>query len=154
MKKITALILSTGLVLLSLSSCGSTVAEKGDVTVVVEVAEGEYEVYKTYLENVENKSNGALGVLENLRDRENDPLHLVYSESTYGAFVTEIGSIKEDAAAGAYVMVYTSVQADSYEGAPVVNYEDTELYSAGLGISTMTVNSGTVILFRIEVYSY
>ena len=154
MKKITALILSIVLAILAFTSCGSTVAEKGDVTIVVEVAEGEYEVYKTYLENVENKSNGALGVLENLRDRENDPLHLVYSESTYGAFVTEIGSIKEDAAAGAYVMVYTSVQADSYEGAPVVNYEDTELYSAGLGISTMTVNSGTVILFRIEVYSY
>ena len=154
MKKITALILSFALILLSLTSCGSTVAESGDVTVVIEVAEGEYEVYKTYLENVENKNNGALGVLENLRDGENDPLHIVYSESTYGAFVTEIGSIKEDAASGAYVMVYTSVRADSYEGAPVVKYEDTDLYSAGLGISAMTVNSGTVILFRIEVYSY
>ena len=154
MKRILALILCIAVTLIATVSCTAKVGESGDVTVVVEVSEGNYEVYKTYLENVENKDNGALGVLQNLKAREENPLHLVYSDSTYGAFVTEIGSIKEDSAAGAYVMVYTSNAADSYEGAATVNYGETVLYSAGVGISAMSVTEGTVILFRIEVYSF
>lgn len=152
MKKITSFLLSIALVLLAFSSCGAMVAEKGDVTVVIEVADGEYEVYKTYLENVENKKNGALGVLESLRDREENPLHLVYSDSGYGAFITEIGSIKQNEAVGEYVVSYTSVETDSYAGAPTREYEGMTLFSSGVGVSSMTVNEGTVILFRITVY--
>ena len=152
MKKITALIVFIALMLTALTSCGTAIAEKGDVTVVIEAADGEYEVYKTYLENVENKNNGALGVLENLRDREENPLHVVYSNSTYGAFITEIGSIKQDESEGKYVVAYTSVESDSYASAPTQIYEGTTLFSSGVGISSMTVNEGTVILFRIVEY--
>ena len=127
------------------------VAEEGDVTVVVESGDGSFEVYKTYLESVENKNEGAKGVIENLRDREENPLNLVMEDSTYGAFVTEIGSIKQ--ADGAYVMVYTSVKSDSYEGAPSVEYDGMTLYQSGVGLSGMSVSAGTVILFRLESYS-
>ena len=151
MKKIIAFILLIALTITALCSCGTAIAENGDVTVVVEAADGEYEVYKTYLENVENKKSGALGVLENLRDREENPLNLVMEDSTYGAFVTEIGSIKQ--ADGAYVMVYTSVKSDSYEDAPSVEYDGMTLYQSGVGLSGMSVEAGTVILFRLESYS-
>ena len=153
MKKILSLIICVALIL-SIAACKPTVEDAGDVTVAVEVSEGNYEVYEIDLENVENKDNGALGVLQSLTAREENPMHLVYSDSTYGAFVTEIGSIKEDAAAGAYVMVYTSNSADSYEGAATVRYGETDLYASGVGLSSMSVDAGCVILFRLEVYSF
>ncbi len=153
MKKIISLIL-TVVMMLWLASCGEfsifgEVAGEGDVTVVVENADGSFEVYKTYLESVENKEEGAKGVLEHLNQRS-DGLYLVMQDGTYGAFVTEIGSIKQ--ADGAYVIVYTSVEADSYVGAPTVEYDGKTLYQSGVGISGMTVNAGTVILFRVESY--
>ncbi len=155
MKKIISLALAL-IMALTLSSCGvfslfGDVAEKGEVMVVVENTDGSFEVYKTYLESVENKDEGARGVIENLRDRDENPLHLVMEDSTYGAFVTEIGSIKQ--ADGSYVMVYTSVESDSYAGAPTVEYDGKTLYQSGVGISAMKVGAGTVILFRLESYS-
>ena len=157
LKKLLLLVLCVA-TCLSLASCGllsmfGAVGEEGDVTVVVECADGTYEVYKTYLEDVENKSEGAKGVVEHLRGREENPLTLKMNDTGYGAFVTEIGSIAEDSSSGAYVMVYTSVAEDSYEGAPTVDYDGMTLYQSGVGISTMQVPAGTVILFRLEVYS-
>lgn len=156
MKRILALIIAVIMTVMALTSCDlismfGKVAEEGDVTVVVENGDGSFEVYKTYLESVENKDEGAKGVIENLRDREENPLNLVMEDSTYGAFVTEIGSIKQ--ADGAYVMVYTSVKSDSYEGAPSVEYDGMTLYQSGVGLSGMSVSAGTVILFRLESYS-
>ena len=152
MKKLIAFICILTM-LLPLASCKKKIAEEGDVTVVVEDEKGNYEVYMTYLQKVENKNNGALGVLENLKNREENPLHLVYDNGVYGAFITEIGSIKQDAASGAYVMVYTSYELDSYVGAPTVNYGEAQLFSSGVGVNLMTVEAGCVLLFRLEVYS-
>ncbi len=139
--------------LLPLASCKKKIAEEGNVTVVVEDEKGNYEVYMTYLETVENKDRGALGVLENLKNREENPLHLVYQSGSYGAFITEIGSIKQDESAGAYIMVYTSAETDSYVGAPTVSYGEALLFSSGVGVNLMAVEAGCVILFRLEVYS-
>lgn len=155
-KRILALLLSLTL-LMSMISCDlifGDVAEEGDVTVVVEATDGSFEVYKAYLENVENKSEGAKGVVENLRDRDNNPLYLEMVDSTYGAYVSAIGSIKEDSTAKKYVIVYTSVAEDSYQGAPTIDYEGITLYQAGLGLSGMKVEAGTIILFRLEVSPY
>lgn len=156
MKRILSLIIVAALLAATMVSCDlvsifGSVAEEGDVTVVVEAADGSYEVYKTYLEDVENKSEGAKGVVEHLK--KNGDLYLVMEESTYGAFVTEVGSIKQDAALGAYVMVYTSQASDYYEGAPSVDYEGVTLYQSGVGLSGMKVEDGIVILFRLESYS-
>ena len=152
--KILSLILVVAMTILAMTSCSlpwGEVAEAGDVTVVVENADGTYDVYKTYLEQVENKKEGAKGVIEHLNKREKNPLALEMVDSTYGAYVTAIGSIREDSAAKTYVIVYTSVATDSYEGAPTVEYEGVTLYQAGLGLSGMKVEAGTVILFRLEV---
>ena len=58
------------------------VAEEGDVTVVVEAEDGSYMVYKTYLEQISNKNEGAKGVVEHLNSREESPLYLVMTDST------------------------------------------------------------------------
>lgn len=156
-KRLFALIIVTLMLTLSLVSCDlflGEVAEEGDITVVVENSDGSYDVYKTYLEEVENKSEGAKGVVEHLKAREDDPLYLEMINSTYGAYVGAIGSIKESAADGMYVIVYTSVKADSYEGAPILNYEGMTLYQAGVGLSGMAVPAGGVVLFRLEKSPY
>lgn len=153
--RILAMLLALVIGVMTFSSCGyvfGEVAQQGDVTVVVENADGTYDVYKTYLENVKNKKEGAKGVLENLRDREKSPLSLEMADGIYGAYVTAIGSIKENGATGSYVMVYTSVKSDGYEGAPTVEYEGITLHQSGFGLSGMKVEKGTVILFRLETY--
>ena len=152
--KILSLVLVLVMAITAMTSCDflwGDVAESGDVTVVVENVDGTYDVYKTYLEQVENKSEGAKGIVEHLNKRENNPLALEMVDSTYGAYVSAIGSIKEDAATKTYVIVYTSVAADSYDGAPTVEYEGVTMYQAGVGLSAMSVEAGTVIMFRLEV---
>ncbi len=156
MKRILSLITLVAILVTALVSCDimgadNKVAAYGEATVVVELKDGSYETYKASLISVQNKKEGAKGVLEHLNQRD-DKLHLVMEDSTYGAFVTEIGSIKQDGLRGEYIIVYTSLASDSYEGAPSVNYNGTVLYQSGLGLSSMTVNDGTVILFRIETY--
>ena len=64
MKKSLLAMLLVLTLLASMVSCNlifGDVADKGDVTVVVEGSDGSFEVYKTYLENVENKDEGAKG---------------------------------------------------------------------------------------------
>ena len=154
-KKILALLLALVIGLLALTSCDilwGDVADEGKVTVVVENADGTYEVHDANLSRVENKSEGAKGIIEHLNKNSN--LYLEMVDSTYGAYVSAIGSIKESFADNKYVVVYTSVATDSYEGAPTVQYEGVTLYQAGLGLSGMTVDAGTVILFRLEASPY
>lgn len=156
MKRILSLLIILAISITALASCGivsifGEVEDEGEVTVLVEAADGSYEVYKTYLESIENKEEGAKGVVEHL-NKSDDSLYLVMNESTYGAFVTEIGSIKQDESKSEYIMVYTSIASDSYEGAPSVDYEGVTLYQSGVGLSGMKVEEGTIILFRIETY--
>ena len=155
MKKSVSLILTLAIALCSLASCSlfGSVAEAGDVTVVIETEDGKYDVYKTYLENVDNKSEGAFGVLEYLRDREDNPLTLNLIDSTYGKYLKGIGGIEEDTAAKKYVMVYTSLEKDfgTWDGVVTLDYEGVTLKSCAVGISGMTVEPGMIILFRLEV---
>ena len=155
--RIFAVILTVTAMLFAITSCSyifGDVAEQGDVTIVVENTDGSYEVYKTYLENVENKKEGAKWVVENLRDREDNPLNLEMVDGSYGAYVSGIGSIKEDLTSKMYIIVYTSLASDSYEGAPTVDYEGVTLYQAGVGLSGMAVEAGGIILFRLEKSPY
>lgn len=156
-KRVVGLLLALTVAFLALSSCDyifGDVAEQGDVTVVVENDDGSYEVYKTYLENVENKKEGAKGILENLRDREENPLALEMIDGGYGAYVSAIGRIKENSEEKMYVLVYTSLASDSYDGAPTVEYDGVTLYQSGVGLSGMAVEAGGIILFRLEKSPY
>lgn len=150
-KRLLALILTLVVTLLCSCSLLGSVADVGAVTVVIEKDEG-YDVYSVSLDKVENKSEGAFGVLETLKADGKNPLHMVCEDGGYGAYITEIGELKNSN--GGYIMVYTSVQSDGYEGGPTVEYDGITLYQAGVGVSGMTIESETVILFRLEVYEY
>ena len=152
--RITALLLALVTAALLLTSCGlifGDVADSGNFTVLVENTDGSYEVYKTDLDRLENKSEGAKGVVEHLNTGD-DRLYLEMVDGGYGAYLSSIGNIREGD--GYYVIVYTSVASDSYEGAPTVVYEGVTLYQAGVGLSGMTVEAGGVILFRLEKSPY
>ena len=154
--RILALLLALVIALFALTSCDilfGDVADEGNVTVVVENTDGTYDVFKTNLDKVENKNEGAKGVIEHLNSGE-DGLYLEMVDSTYGAYVSAIGNIRESLADKMYVIVYTSVAADSYEGAPTVQYGGVTLYQAGVGLSGMNVEEGTIILFRLEASPY
>lgn len=143
----------------SLASCdilaGPTV-EGERVTVVIEERDGSYTTYEIDLADVDDKSLGAYSLLAYLK--ENKGLVLDAPESTYGIYVNAIGNLIPDFTANEYVAIYTSVERDfSVPTAdfPVVNevvYNVTTLKSAGVGISSMSVDDGAIILFRIEKY--
>ena len=135
--------------LFCLVSCfTTTVGESGDVTFVIENRDGSYEVYKICLEDVENKDKGALGVLESLNSRENNPLPVDMA----GTMIKSIGSLEPDASKGEYIFIYTSLEKDFGTGdfAATLEYDGVTLTMAGVGIESMSVEAGTVILFRIE----
>ena len=156
MKNKIILLLIVTMMLSMITSCGllfGRVEDAGKVSVVIENADGTYDVFEANLDSLENKSEGAKGVIEHI-DSNNDSFSVEMVDSTYGAYVSAIGSIKESYADGMYVMVYTSAITDSYEGAPSIDYNGVTLYQAGVGLSGMSVSDGVVILFRLEKSPY
>lgn len=135
---------------LCLASCTKRIEEKGDVTLIVEDENGDYEVYMTYLENVEHRHEGLLAVIKNLHSRPRDPMHVNYTDDTRNPRICEIGSLKEDVDAGKRIVFYTSVETDSYYGAATHNYGETLLHLSGVGVNMATVTEGAVFLFRLE----
>ena len=148
MKKIIALLLCLATAAVCFTSCKSRMAEKGDVTVIIEDENGDYDVYMIYLENIVHKHEGLLAVIKNLHARPRDPLHVVYTDESFSPRITEIGSLKESE--GKYILFYTSVETDSYYGAKTVAYGETVLHLAGVGITMAEVKEGSVFLFRLE----
>ena len=155
MKKILALLIALA-TLFTLFAC-TTLPDEGDVTVLVETDEGEYEVYRVYFEDVENKTSGAVGIFEHLAARENNPLASKLDDTGYGAFVKSVGSLLPQG--NEYISLYTSEESDFavpsewMPTVPEVDYEGVTLKYAGVGLSSMTIKSGTVILCRLESYS-
>ena len=154
MKKILSLILAVAMMLL-LVACGGEVGEEGDVSLVVENRDGSYDVYKVYLEDVTNKEEGVYGVVEFIMQREENPITADIVDSSYGAYVNSIGSLTPDASKNEYVCLYTSLEKDfgTWDGVKSVVYEGVTLKEAGVGLSSMSIEKGTVVLFRIETYT-
>lgn len=136
--------------MLSLVACGTTVGEEGDVTFVIENRDGTYDVYKIYLEDVENKDKGALGVIESLNSRENNPLPV----DMEGTWLNSIGTLNPSTEEHEYIAIYTSLEKDFGvgESSTTKEYEGITLTTAGVGISDLSVEKDTVILFRIETW--
>lgn len=113
---------------------------KGYVTVVLD-DEAKTE-YRVNLDRVEG-NDGLLSVLAYLKENEG----LTYENDPTG-FLTEVGAVKQNAAAGIYLYVWTSVEAD----ADVSAYATTKdckgktLTSSGVGSTDMTMENGAIIL--------
>ena len=157
MKKILSLILVV-VMAIGLVSCdgilGGILGEKGDVSVVIENSDGTYDVYKVYLEDVENKDEGVYGILQHLMTREKNPLGADIVDSAYGAYVNTIGSLAPDATKNEYVSIYTSLEKDFSTREPVgeIEYDGITLKTSGVGLTSMSAEKGTVVLFRVETY--
>ena len=154
MKKILSLILAVVMLFCLVSCFTTTVAEQGDVTLVIENRDGSYTVYKAFLEDVSNKGEGVYGVLQYLMEREGDSLVVDVVDSTYGAYVNNIGGLDPDATKNEYVCIYTSLERDfdTSDYVSEIEYEGITLKTSGLGLTSMSAEQGTVILFRIETW--
>ena len=162
--KILSLLLALLLLLSVLASCaaGENVAKSGEALIVIELMEGGeicYETYKVDLSAIENHSEGALSLLEYVGSQEGSKLYYSLNfGGGYGAYVNSISSLSPNAASSEYIAVYTTEECDfsvPTEYFPTVSttvYDGRTLTFSGVGISSMTVNDGTVILFRLESY--
>ena len=155
-RKLIALILAIA-TLLTLASCGATSGppvEGEKATVVIDLGDDNYQVFEVKIADLTDKSQGAYSLLVYLK--ENRDMHLDIVESSYGAYVNSIGDLRPDASKNEYIAIYTSVEADfqvptaDFPDVPSLTYHEVLLKSSGVGISSMTVQDRTVILFRIE----
>ena len=76
------------------------------------------------------------------------------NDTGYGAYLTELGDLKEDAATATYLFLYTSVEKDFdvSEWASTKVWEGKTLTSAGVGITEMTVENGAIIYIGTVSY--
>ena len=104
--------------------------------------------YTVNLDNVTG-DNGLLSVLDYLKETEG----LTYAEN--GGMLTEVGSVKENAAAFQYVYIWTSVEKDFdvSEYASTKTYGERTLTSSGVGAKDMTITDGAVIYIGLFSWS-
>ena len=158
--KFTALLTAAVLTLLALASCSAptgNVAKKGTATIVIEGAD-DYQTYSVDLSELTERDEGAYTLIKHVSEKENSTLY--YSVSAgggYGAYIISIGSLYPDASCE-YISVYTSCEKDfavPTEYMPTVStvdYNGKTLTYSGVGISRMTIEDGTIVLFRIEKF--
>ena len=155
--KILSLFLVVAVMLAALVSCGGgNVASTGNAKLVVEKAEGDYTVYDVDLAKLENRDEGAMSVLEYVASLEGSTLYYnVQWGGGYGAYITSIDALNPNPM-NQYIAIYTTEEEDfavPTEWTPTVatvKYGETTLTYSGVGLSSMHVKDGTVILFRLE----
>ncbi|MBR1891285.1 MAG: hypothetical protein IJ811_02170 [Clostridia bacterium] len=145
MKKLFALVMVLMVALLAVS-CKFGTQSKGTVTIYIGDETTQYTVRVKDLENANNVKD----VLDYLKENENLTFECV--DSGYGAVVTKIGNLAPDADAHEYIAIYTTNEKDfsvpPYDTSVTVG-EKTFVYS-GNGISQMSIDDGTAVLFVIE----
>ena len=120
-------------------------SEKGFCTIVLD---GDPAVeYRVNLDKVTG-NDGLLSVLEYLKNEKS----LSYVADS--GFLTEVGAIKQDAAAGKYVYIWTSVEKDFdvSQYASTKTYGDLTLTSSGVGAKDMTLTDGAMIYIGIYTW--
>lgn len=158
--RIISLILALTLIVFAFASCGDPVtdntpdAETSNVVEVGNQSSGKIvkivvggtneKVYSVDFSGIEIKE-GALSVFKYLEDA--GKLSYEADDTGFGAFLTEVGELKQDAATQTYIYLYTSVEADFDTSAYKTekNWNGMTLVSAGVGLTSMTVENGAVI---------
>ncbi len=146
--------------LLAFAACGTDVGS-GTATVVVEcVRDGETVQlsYSARLDDIADKSRGALSLIKHLNDSEESDFKCKTNDTGYGAYPISVLDTVPDTSYQ-YIAVYTSEPTDHAVPSewtpvvPTVKYGDMTLTYSGLALNLMHVNDGTVILLRIENFS-
>lgn len=83
---------------------------------------------------------------------DNSDLHLVYTNDSWGAYITEVGTLV--AGSGTCVSLYTSIdsQWDTSAYAETLTVLDTTVVSSGYGASSMTLCDGCIIYINLGSY--
>ena len=148
--RLLALALALTVTLFCLVSCSTgEIDAEGSVTVVIYGTEAtEYTVSLDSLSDGE----GLIPVLDYLKAEEG--VDYTATDAGYGAYLTSLGTLKENATEGKYLYVYTSVEADFDVSAyaKTVEYDGKTLTSSGVGISEMSLTDGAVIYFTYITY--
>ena len=161
--RILSLILAVFMVLSFMASCTKNeVSESGTAKIVIETkneGENKYVVYEVDLSLLESREEGALSLLEYISSQEGSTLY--YSATWgggYGAYINSISPLTPDTLSGEYIGVYTSEECDfavptaDFPTVQSTSYEGQTLKFSGVGVSSMHVKDGSVILFRLEKY--
>lgn len=149
MKKVISSLLLLLLLICLFGGCVASPEEsKGQCTVVIGADEGNETVYTVDLGKV-TLTNGLLSVIEYLNKEEG----LVYTatDSGYGAYLTQVGDVKEDASKGEYIYIWTSVESDHDVSvyATTKEYNGKTLISSGVGASQMKIEDNSVIYIGV-----
>ena len=145
----------TALLILALSvmltGCKPTIDSEGIATIVVANDKG-IETYEVPLGALDG-ATGAIAALDYLKAE--GKLDYTATDGGFGAYLTEVGHLKEDGAKGIYIGVWTSVvkDADTSVYATVKTYNGITLTSAGVGISSMSLEDGCIIYIGEIIYN-
>ena len=148
MVRLMAMLLAV-LALCAFVGCGKTQDVKGSCTVVV--GENPEKVYTVPLDGLV-VDKGLMSVMDYLKEKEG--LSYTSNDTGYGAYLTSVGALKENAAESTYMYIYTSVEKDFDVSAMATtkDYKGTTLTSAGVGATSMTVEDGAI--FYISTIKY
>ncbi len=76
-------------------------------------------------------------------------------DSGYGAFLTQVGDLKQDESTATYIYLYTSIVKDQDVSAYATEkvWNGNKLISSGLGVTSMSVENGAIIYVGTISYS-
>lgn len=156
--KAAAVVLVLLIALAALFACVQKGEVSGDSMTLVLTDGADYtQVFEVDLNAMSyNEETGLMNVLQSLRLQEK--LDYQATDSGYGAYLTAVGKLSEDAAAGRYISVYTSVEKDkaTFEGAENYQFLSNEgiviCYPSGVGASAMSIEDGCVIVITYVTY--
>ncbi len=105
--------------------------------------------YTVELDNI-TVTDGLMSVLSYLKTTEG--LNYTSQDAGYGAYLTEIGGLKQEN--NTYIYIYTSVakDADVSEYASHIEYDGKTLNSAGVGASQLSFEDGCTIYIGTIVF--
>ncbi|MDR3215901.1 MAG: hypothetical protein LBT55_00610 [Clostridiaceae bacterium] len=141
----------TATLVFAFTACGTN--EKTEpVSVTVIIGEKTLEV--------ETNADKVIDLLTDLKN-EGKISAFVYSGSKYGAYVTELDALKEDALGGVYIAVYHNIDDIGLHDFDAVDYSvitkeinGNTYFFSGVGISLLPVEEGAVYVFQAETYSF
>lgn len=148
--RLLALAVAIAIALLSLTACGGTQNDaEGTIRLVIfDESAVEYTIDLSEL----GEGDGLIPALDYLA--ENEGVSYTATDGGFGAYLTALGTLCENAAEDKYLYVYTSVEADFDVSAyaMTVEYDGLTLTSSGVGISEMSLTDGAVIYVTYIVY--
>lgn len=81
-------------------------------------------------------------------------LTITTQASDYGAFVTAVNELSQDAAAGRYMSIYINDESQKGEFGEPMTVNGVTFYPTATGIGEVQIKDGTILLFTTIVYSF